>query len=279
MVLWLVVLLTVIAASFATHSRVETRMAGNLVQAHKARQLLRTGLNRALLELMAGSGDQHWRFNGEIHELQQGQGRLRIAIRNAAGLVDLNRASRDTLFKLFTLIDSSTEQRARLLDALGDWRDADDLKRLHGAEDGDYTHAGRNYGTVDRDLESVDELGYVMGFDRDAVEKLRPYVSVHSGSVRVDNNYAAPELIEILKVGEAVLEGEVATAFEQLDSGLVDIDEPEGADGPARVQGASYRISIEATTEGGGRLAVDVDVAPGKQRDRPFKILAWHTQY
>ena len=141
MVLWLVVLLTVIAASFATHSRVETRMAGNLVQAHKARQLLRTGLNRALLELMAGSGDQHWRFNGEIHELQQGQGRLRIAIRNAAGLVDLNRASRDTLFKLFTLIDSSTEQRARLLDALGDWRDADDLKRLHGAEDGDYVQA------------------------------------------------------------------------------------------------------------------------------------------
>jgi general secretion pathway protein K len=277
MVLWLVVLLTIVAASFATHSRVETRMAGNLVEREKARLLTQTGLNRALLELMAINSDQRWPVNGEMHELQLEQGRLRIAIRNAAGLVDLNRASRDDLFKLFILIDEQPAVRERLVDALSDWRDGDDLKRLNGAEDTDYARAGLDYGTVDRDLESVEVLGYVMGFDRDAVDKIRPYVTVHSGLNRIDNNYAAPELIEIIKGAEAATGGRLADAFDQLDSGLANISGLDtGLDGPGQSQSTRYRISIEATTEGGGRSTVDVDVEMGNQRDKPFKILAWH---
>ncbi len=276
MVLWLVVLLTLVAASFATHSRVETRMAGNLVERHKARMLIETGLNRALLELMTVGSDRRWQVNGEVHELQEGEGRLRVAIRNGLGLVDLNRASRDTLFKLFVLIDESPQLREQLLDALGDWRDGDDLKRLNGAEDSDYKLAGLDYGTVGKDLESVDELGYVVGFDRDAVDRLRPYVTVYSGAAQINNSYAAQDLIEILTGGEPAIDGQVAAAFEQLDSGLADI---EGKDGLGQAQSLSYRISIEATTEGGGRSIVDVDVVPSNRRDRPFKILAWHARY
>lgn len=279
MVLWLVVLLTVVAASFTTHTRVETRMTGNLVERHKARMLLQTGLNRALLELMAGNSEQRWQVDGEVHELRQGEDRLLIAIRSATGLVDLNRASRDTLFKLFVLIDESLEVRERLVDALSDWRDADDLKRLNGAEDRDYTHAGFDYGTVDRDLESIDELGYVMGFDRDRVAKLRPYVTVYSGATQIDKNYAAQDLIDLLKSGEDSLGGQLAAAFEQLDSGLVDIDGVEEQHGLGQAQRIGYRISIEATTQGGGQSTVDVDVASSNQRDRPFKILAWHLRY
>ncbi|MEJ2692151.1 MAG: type II secretion system protein GspK [Candidatus Thiodiazotropha sp.] len=276
MVLWLVVLLTLVAASFATHSRVETRMAGNLVERHKARMLIETGLNRALLELMTSGSDRRWQVNGEVHELQQGEGRLRVAIRNGQGLVDLNRASRETLYKLFALIDESPDVRERLVDALGDWRDGDDLKRLNGAEDSDYKLAGLDYGTVDKDLESVDELGYVMGFDRHAVDRLWSYVTVYSGAARINNSYAAQDLIEILTDGEPVIDGQVAAAFEQLDSGLADI---EGTDGLGQTQSLSYRISIEATTGGGARSMVDVDVVPGNLRDRPFKILAWRLRY
>ena len=279
MVLWLVALLTIVAASFATHSRVETRMTGNLVERQKARMLTQSGLNRALLELMTPNGDQRWQLNGEVHELREGEGELRVAIRNGLGLVDLNRASRDTLFKLFVLIDKSPEVRERLVDALGDWRDGDDLKRMNGAEDSDYKLAGLDYGTVDRDLESVDELGYVMGFDREAVEKIRPYVTVYSGAAQPNNHYAAQELIDILSTGEAAMNSQVEAAFEQLESGLADIDAQIGLDGVGQAQSVNYRISIEATTEGGGRSIVDVDVAPTRRRDRPFEILAWHSRY
>ncbi|MEJ2453194.1 MAG: type II secretion system protein GspK [Candidatus Thiodiazotropha sp.] len=280
MVLWLVVLLTIVAASFATHSRVETRMAGNLVERQKARLLIQTGFSRALLELMAASSDERWKVDGEIHELQQAQGSLRIAIRNAAGLVDLNRASHDVLYNLFSLLSDDQEIREQLVDALNDWRDGDDLKRLNGAEDDDYAHAGLDYGTVDRDLESVDELGYVIGFDQDSVDRLRPYVTVYSGLNQIDRTYASQELVDILKSGDASLDGQVAQAFDQLDSGLADINElEEGLDGLGKAQSSNYRISIEATTEGGGHAVVDVDVEMGNLRDRPFKVLAWHTRY
>ncbi len=280
MVLWLVVLLTIVAASFATHSRVETRMAGNLLERQKARLLIETGFSRALLELMAASSDERWKVDGEIHELQQEQGSLRIAIRNAAGLVDLNRASRDVLYNLFSLLSDDQDTRDRLVDALNDWRDGDDLKRLNGAEDDDYAHAGLDYGTVDRDLESVDELGYVIGFDQDAVDRLRPYVTVYSGLNQIDRTYASQELVDILKSGDASLDGQVAQAFDQLDSGLADINGlEEGLGGLGRAQSSNYRISIEATTEGGGHAVVDVDVEMGNLRGRPFKVLAWHTRY
>jgi len=279
MVLWLVVLLTIVAASFATHSRTETRMAGNLVERQKARLLIESGFSRAQLELLATTGEERWQFNGEVHEVQGASGTLRIAIRNASGLVDLNRASSDDLLQLFSLIDERPEVRQQLVDALADWRDGDDLRRLNGAEDDDYAHAGLAYGTVDRDLESVDELGYVMGFDRDAVEKLRPYVTVHSGVSRIDSHYADADLVELLNGGAAAFGGQLADAFDQLDSELADISGEAGAESPGLSRSAAYRISIEATTEGGGRAAVDIDVTPSTQRDTPFTILAWHERF
>jgi general secretion pathway protein K len=280
MVLWMVVLLTIVAASFATHSRVETRMAGNLVEQQKVSMMVKTGLSRALLELMAGNSDQRWGANGEVHELQLAGGKVRIAIRNAAGLVDLNQASRDVLNNLFALIDEKPEVREQLVDTLNDWRDGDHQRRLNGAEDDDYQRAGLDFGTADRDLESVDELSYVMGFNRDAVERLVPYVTVYSGQSQVDNNYAAQDLIDILQGDRVLANGQVAEAFDQLDSDLADINDTNtDLDGLGVTLSDSYRISIEATTEGGGRSSVLVDVKKSHLRGKPFKIFAWHTLY
>jgi general secretion pathway protein K len=278
MVLWLIVLLTIVAASFATHSRVETRMAGNLVQREKARLMAQSGLNRALMELMVTKNEQRWRFNGEVHELQALQGSLRIAIRNASGLVDLNRSPRNVLYNLFALISADAEVRAQLLDALEDWRDSDDLRRLKGAEDSDYASAGYAYGTAGRDLESVDELGYVMGFDRDAVNKLRPYVTVYSDLGTVDYNFASDSLVALLK-GDAQADSSVADALSQLDGGLVEFDESNNLDGLGAALSRSYRISIEAVTAGGARSAIDVDIEMSNQIGKPPTILAWHDAF
>jgi hypothetical protein len=104
--------------------------------------------------------------------------------------------------------------------------------------------------------------------DKERVAALASALQVRGWSVWWD--------IEILTGGEPAIDGQVAAAFEQLDSGLADI---EGKDGLGQAQSLSYRISIEATTEGGGRSIVDVDVVPSNRRDRPFEILAWHARY
>ncbi len=278
MVLWLIVLLTVIAASFSTHSRVETSMAGNLVEREKARLMAETGFNRALLELMVVNSDQRWQTNGQVYEMQDAAGQLRIAVRSAAGLVDLNKADRRDLVRLFALLSDDAEVREQLADSLEDWRDADDLRRLNGAEDSDYASAGYAYGTADRDLESVDELGYVMGFDRRAVETLRPYVTVFSVVSSVDLG-AAPEQLVSLLTGDAALGGDVADAFGQVESDLADINGINGIDGGDTVPGRRYRISVEAITAAGARSAIDVDIEMSNQPDAPYSILAWHDAF
>ena len=278
MVLWLVVLLTIVAASFATHSRVETRMAGNLVERQKARMLIESGLSRAMLELMVNNS-QRWPNNGEVLELQESQGRVRISIRNAAGLVNLNRASRDTLYKLFALITEKPQEREQLVDALADWRDPDDLKRVYGAEDADYAHEGLEYGTVDRDLETVDELSYVMGFNRDAVDSLRSYVTVFSASNQLDERYASDQLLALLKSGEQTQHSNISAAFEQLESDLADLDPADDTGDLGQGQSDSFRISLEAITDGGARSVVDIDLKANSSREKPFSILAWHARY
>lgn len=278
MVLWLAVLLTIVAASFATHSRVETRMAGNLVEREKARLMAQSGLNRALMELLVSNAEQRWRFNGEVHALQEQRGNLRIAIRNASGLVDLNRAPREVLYNLFALVSDDDEVREQLVDALQDWRDGDDLRRLKGAEDSDYAAAGYDYGSADRDLESVDELGYVMGFDRDSVNKLRPYVTVYSDMGAVDYNFASETLTALLK-GDAPVGGSITEALGKLDGGLVDIGQNDSLNGLAEAPSKSYRISVEAVTAAGARSAIDVDIEMNNRTGKPPTILAWHDAF
>ncbi|MCU7846059.1 MAG: general secretion pathway protein GspK [Candidatus Thiodiazotropha sp. (ex Monitilora ramsayi)] len=275
MVLWLVVLLTIVAASFATHSRVETRMAGNLVERQKARFMAETGFNRAVMELMAAKDEESWNLNGQVYEIQNAQGMLRIAIRSASGLVDLNKASRQILLNTFKMLAENDEDRAQLADALEDWRDSDDLRRLKGAEDTDYASEGYAYGASDRDLESVDELGYVMGFNRDAVEKLRPYVTVHSGQSSVDYQFAAESLTELLKDGMSLDSG-VAEAFDQIDSDLAELEDIDDFSSPGQASGKNYRISVEALTKGGARSAIHVDIEMKNKNDKPYTILDWH---
>jgi general secretion pathway protein K len=274
MVLWLVVLLTIVAASFATQSRVETRMAGNLVERERARALVETGLSRALLELLVRDAQARWPVDGQPLELASDTGVVLVSMRSLAGLVDLNSAPRETLVRLFALVREDAEAREAMADALADWRDTDDLKRLRGAEDADYAAAGRDYGTPDRALESVDELAYVAGFDRGIVEALWPFVTVHSRRAGVDHTLAAPALVAVLG-GEVPAAGgsELGSLLEQLggDAGVLLADGGYGA-----APGNGYRIRIEATTTGGARRVAEVDVASSRLRERPWQVLAAH---
>ncbi len=275
MVLWLVVLLTIVAASFATHSRVETRSAANLVQHQHAKYMTETGFNRAIMELLSVKGEESWGYNGQPYEIQSPQGNIRISIRSSAGLVDLNRGSRQTLSSLFKLLSEDEVVRNQLADALEDWRDGDDARRANGAEDADYAAAGFAYGAADRNLETVDELGYVMGFGRDRVEILRPYVTVHSGQNRVDSRFASDELNQILS-DAMVVDSSIGDVFEQLDSELANLDAGDGPGTGVRATGDKYRISVTAETKGGARAIMVVDIEMRKSDSKPYTVLDWH---
>ena len=90
-----------------------------------------------------------------------------------------------------------------LVDAIADFRDKDDLKRLNGAEDSAYSAAGREYGPKNSRFETVDELRRVLGVTPDMYARLAPLVTVYSGR-RGFNPVTAPHaLLLALPGGDA----------------------------------------------------------------------------
>ncbi|MCG7948864.1 MAG: type II secretion system protein GspK [Candidatus Thiodiazotropha taylori] len=272
LVLWMVALLTIIAASFSTQSKVESRLAGNSKDALQAKLLAESGFSRAVMELMVISPQQRWNFNGQLYPLQTAQGELEVSIRNASGLLDLNKASSDQLNRLFGLISDDPEERNALVDRLHDWRDADDLRRLNGAEDKEYRAAGYDYATAGKDLTSLEELAYVMGFDAARVNRLRPYVTLNSDSATVDYRFASEQLTALLtSTGQSG--SELTEALDQLDSELADLDLSQGG---GTSQSKVFRIEVSARTKQGGHARIVADVGLKNRGRKPYSIHSWY---
>jgi general secretion pathway protein K len=272
LVLWLVALLTIVAASFSTQSKVESRLASNAKESLQAKLLAETGFSRAVMELMVNNSEQRWNFNGQVYPLETAQGQLEIAIRNTSGLLDLNKASADQLNRLFVLISDNPEERNSLVDRLNDWRDGDDLRRLNGAEDKDYRAAGYNYATTGKDLTSLEELAYVMGFDAARVNKLRPYVTLNSESATVDFRFASQQLTALLTTNGQP-GSELTEALGQLDSELADLDLTQGG---GTSQSKVFRIEVNARTKQGGHARLVADVALKNRGAKPYSIHSWY---
>jgi hypothetical protein len=120
----------------------------------------------------------------------------------------MNAASDRLLAGVFDSLGMSEEQRNRIVDSMLDWRDADDIPHLYGAEVGEYD--GR---TPPRNgaFQSVDELLQVknmtpqlfygtVSFDPvsgkyERIPGVRELLTVQSGSGRVQPNVASREVL------------------------------------------------------------------------------------
>ena len=255
-VLWLVVLITVIGSSHARNMRIETTLAFNHVGTAKARALAEAGINRAIMELFVSNTDTRWPLNGTARQIQLDSGRVNIAIRDASGLLDLNTADPAQLEAVLEAAGTEEATRLRLVDAILDWRDKDSLRRLHGAEDNDYRHAGLDWGARDGLFASVDELRYVLDMTHELFERLAPYLTVHSGQSDVNLKYAPPWLFSALTSRE--LEGTESLAGRDT--------QPAGP----------FHITAWATSHSGARASVEAVLSIARTGEQPYTILSWH---
>jgi general secretion pathway protein K len=84
----------------------------------------------------------------------------------------------------------SQELPAELADSVIDWLDTDANTQPNGAEDIDYLNVEPPYRAANQFLQSIGELRLVKGFDRDAVEKLRPVITVLPEATSININTA-----------------------------------------------------------------------------------------
>lgn len=271
--LWLVVLLSMIGGSHARNVRLDTKLASNHVGSAKAKLLAESGVSRAILELFVANSALQWRFDGTEYQIESTLGKLRIRIRSAEGLVDLNAASSQVLAALLRTQQIDEETQVSLLDAILDWRDKDDLRRLHGAEDRDYRFAGLPYGTPDRAFAMLDELRYVLGMGPDLFEKIRPYLTLYSGKSGVNPQFAPAELLSALDGGAVDATG----GLEGQDDAELDVDPEDALSGSlvnTAVRGV-FHITVEAEATNGAAAALEVVVNTASAKGMPYSILSW----
>jgi general secretion pathway protein K len=204
LVLWLIVLLGAVASAVVG----STRSASNVLANTRARTLARyaaeSGIvaGAALLEqrmaaaytptqrALALTGVD--REFADLRDVPLGSARFGVALTNLSGRLDLNQAEPATLLGLFSQFTSPAAAGA-VVDALQDWRDADDLVRPQGAEQDSYRQAGSPYVPRNAPLNRLDEFQRVRGVTDALWLAVEPYVTV-DGDLLIDIN-AAPEAV------------------------------------------------------------------------------------
>jgi general secretion pathway protein K len=204
LVLWLVVLLGAVAATVVA----STRSASNIVLNARARAVGRYAAESGIVAGVAALEQriasevirpQHvLPFDGMEQELARlsepplGNARFVVALTNLNARLDLNQTEPETLVGLFSQFTSRAAAWG-VVDALQDWRDADDLVRPQGAERDTYLRAGSPYLPPNAPLSRSDELPRIRGVTEALALAVAPYITVN-GDSRIDVN-AAPEAV------------------------------------------------------------------------------------
>jgi general secretion pathway protein K len=283
-VLWMLVLLTVIANNMVFSSRTEVLAAANMAARSRAEASADAGVFMAIQQLAsapippaANSADvsrlkadtltRRWQFHDAL---------LTITIIDESGKVDINTAPQPLLIGLFLAVGVEQAAAESLADAIVDWRDADDLKQLHGAEKDDYAAAGLNYAPANSEFESIDELRQVLGMSDRLFQRLEPLVTVHSRQAGINTGFAPREVL--LAIPGATPE-QVDLFIEQrrmlLEQGLP--APPFGAGQAVAATTGAYSIQVEAVMGDNVRFSRQaVARFTGNSKD-PVAILAWRT--
>ena len=192
--LWFLVLVAALAAGLAATARTETHLARNLVEEARARHLAEAGVIHAILALLdreAGVADG---YDAGDETIRLFATELRIRVRDECGKVDLNTGWGGLLSGLLTAVAGEKAGFA-IGQAILDWRDPDDRRRVGGAEDADYAAAGLSYGAGDGLFESIGELQQVMGMTPELYARLAPEVTVECLGAGIDPLAASPLLL------------------------------------------------------------------------------------
>ncbi len=203
-VLWMIGTLAVIVLSVIQPAR--NAQADALVRAKQlqARCFAESGLVIALHpEVSRFDPLMSQRKNGDGYEATSFGEFGRFAINSI-----INEDQQEDCAQLLRRLGLDFVEARALADALADWVDPDDLRRLNGAERAEYTKAGFEGAPSNRPFASVDEMSSVLGMTQ--LEKKCPgwrdFFSTMKGPP-IDINSAPAEVLDgVMRLGSRKLE-------------------------------------------------------------------------
>ncbi len=276
-VLWLTVLLAVIASGFAYSMRSEALAARNTMSLAQARAAADGAVERTAYELLRPRNlADVWRSDGQPHVWKDGEIEITATAVDESARVDLNSANEPLLRGVLQSAGGLDPDAAqRLLEAILDWRDPDELRRPNGAEAADYRAAGFKHVPTNMRFESVGELGRVLGVTPALMVRLADSVTVYSRQRGINPATASRNvLLAVPGITPEQVDTYVAARAEALANRL---PVPPLAAGGASVSGTTlaWRISVQARVPDGVTFVRDAVVSAQSNPRRPLTVLLW----
>jgi general secretion pathway protein K len=176
MVLWVLMLLSVIVGEFCYSMKTQVNITANYKESTESYYIALAGINNAIYNMVyqtvippPADGEEadedvvEWRINTEIPPINYAGGRVTVWIDNESGRININLADRDLLMFMLSGFELENEEKEIIVDSILDWRDADDLRRLHGAESEYYQALPQPYSAKNGPFDAGDELLLVRG--------------------------------------------------------------------------------------------------------------------
>lgn len=179
----------------------------------RAELVAEAGVSAAEIALRVDAGNNSYDTLDEIWSrpvpaMDLGEGTIHVSVEDEERKLNVNKlvlpngnAPDDQRLAVFRLLLEILEIDPSLADAVVDWLDNDDTPRVGGAESGYYLALPHPHKAKNDLFDSVEELRLVRGITPGILEKLRPFVTVHS-SGKVNINTAPKAVLMCLSAGQ-----------------------------------------------------------------------------
>ena len=211
LVLWVLTILMVIVMSFSYMTRTETYATLSFKEGIENKFLAEAGIERGIMELFYRNHykDQIveidnlgvWKTDGSPYEGQIDAGSYTVKIVDESGKVDINTTSDVVLKNLLMNMGIRMEDADTITDSIMDWKDSDDLHRLHGAESDFYMSLPNPYKAKNARFDTIEELLLVKGMTPDILygtperTGIMLFLTVKANSNTININAAPKEVL------------------------------------------------------------------------------------
>jgi hypothetical protein len=192
-ILGISLIIIIISFGITAHLRSRVQMAQELGNYGQAFFKLRSGYAQTLYGILSNrytassvwiqkkdGSVAYWNLYGQPIELSPG---VTVKLRDTAGMVPLLHGGND-LKKLVYQLSSDRKKAAQFADSLLDWQDADNFKRLNGAEAWQYRTGGYDYVPRNHYVQVMEEIRLISGFSPEIFDKFRQSVTYYPAGHR-----------------------------------------------------------------------------------------------
>ncbi|MBF0626723.1 MAG: general secretion pathway protein GspK [Magnetococcales bacterium] len=262
-VLWGIVILSLILMAFSADTRMEIKMVKNTIERIQMMAIADGGIETAIYFLLNSNSKNRWSPNGAFHKIKMRKGDLQVNVQDEGGKIDLNMASKELLQKLFSSLYAELEIDSSLADAIIDWREKNDPKKLNHAKDLNYREVGLAYGAKHAPFESVKELRLVLGMTDEIYNVIQSVVTVYSQQAKPEKKTAP---VQVLKALSDLSETELKKILSERES----LRESEDQSSEPNI--GVYRIQSEAKDGTGVSFSRYAIVRLTGVKENPFLI-------